>query len=394
VRRAAVMTVVPVPHMVAGPPTPPPSDSASDGGADDSDYVSGDDFEYDAVADADAGNVGEKEVGNAGAGTSRGNTEHLLPPASVPSTAPVVAAHGSPGGETSTGALPVAQAPVNAEAFAQQLADNGRNPRVLTAALWMPGAQAVLAAAQAPHAGLPPIPPPGARRAVPVSATARLTAERTSSPSRSFPATQPPMADAEDGSSSDMDDDALVEDYITPPASPLPSTAAASPRRTRPLSTKRRRSIETRTACAAAGAAFPVNGEIEPVSLALHDVHEALRNGFAFVRRELTRLRAELVVVKSQSASTLRRIDGIAAAADGRESGSGVFLERLKVLDRAVHSLGERLPLTGGGATGGGGAPKNSVELMAEMKVLYLLARRPWSRVLCAWRSSLPARHG
>jgi len=161
VRRAAVMTVVPVPRMVAGPPTPPPSGSVSDGGADHSDYVSGDDLEYDAVADADAGNVGEREVENAGASTNRGNTEHPLPPASVPSTyplppasvpstSPAVAVHGSPDEEVSTGALPMVQEPVNAGAFAQQCAENGHNPRVMTAAFWMPGAQAVLAAAQVP----------------------------------------------------------------------------------------------------------------------------------------------------------------------------------------------------------------------------------------------------
>jgi len=179
-----------------------------------------------------------------------------------------------------------------------------------------------------------------------------------------------------------MDDDVLVADYITTPASPLPSTAAASPRRTRLLSTKRRRGNETRTARAAAGAAIPVDSEIEPVFLALHDVHEELRNGFASVRRELARLRAELVVVKYESASTLRRSDGIAAASDGRESGSGVVLERLEVLGRSVHSLGDRLPLTGGGASSACGAPRNSVELMAEIKVRVCLLCCPYLLVV------------
>jgi len=142
------------------------------------------------------------------------------------------------------------------------------------------------------------------------------------------------------------------------------------PRRTQCSSGKHRREDNSRTVrAAAAGAASSGDVEIEPVSLALHDVHEALRNGFSSVRRELTRLRGQLVVVKSQSASTLRRIDGVAAAADGRESVNGVLLERLGVLDRAVQSLGERLPSTDGRTPARDGASGNSMELVVEIKV-------------------------
>jgi len=352
VRRAAVMTVVARPRMVAGPPTPPPSGSTSDGGAS-SDDGSGDDADFEASAEAKATTGGQQELsGCAATGT---DDQH-----SVAAARP-------------TAAVSSREA---AEVLASQLAARSSAPRILTAAFWMPGAQAVLATAQASRARLPPIAPPAGRHGVPVNATARPAPERGVSPSasRSLPATLPPVADAEDASSSDMDDDALVSAYITPPASPLPASEAPPPRRTQPFSGKRRRGADCPTVRAVTGgAATSGDVEIEPLSLALHDVHEALRNGFASVRRELTRLRSELVVVKSQSASTLRRIDGIAAAADGRESGSGVILERLEVLDRSVHSLGQRLPSTSSGAPDQDGPSENSVELVSEIKVRITL---------------------
>jgi len=410
VRRAAVMTVVPAPRMVAGPPTPPQSRSTSDGGASYSEDGSGEDCDLDAVAEADVARGGAKDSADGAADadfnfnvevfSSSGTAGQQPPPAPVRSTTPTSGAPASHVGELPAEAPPVQP---TAEALASQLAARSCSPRILTAAFWMPDAQAVRATAHASGAGLPPIAPPAARRGVSMSGTARSALERVVSPSlpRSLPTTLPPVADAEDASSSDMDDDALVAAYITPPASPLPASGAESPARARRSLGKRRRDDHSRTARpAAAGAASSRDLEIEPLSLALHDVHKALRNGFSSVRRQLTRLRGELVFVKSQSASTLRRIDSIAAAADGRESGSRVVLERLEVLDRTVHNPGERLTTAGTQAPNLDGASGNSVELVAVIKVrtcllcCVSLLVVGWPQVPCARMSSLLAPHG
>jgi len=370
VRRAAVMTVVPVPRMVARPPTPPRTGSGSNSG--DAFYTeeSGDDNDFDAgtdagsggiETDADAGHVADADEADGGQENANDNGDE----------------HGTDDASQDVAARRQVPTPSAGE-LAQQLAARQCNPRVFTAACWMPDAQAVLAAAQVSRSGLPPIAPPSARRAVPVSATVRPVSNQNAPPSRSVPVSQSPVDEAEDVSSSDMDDDALVAAYITPPASPLPASVEEaphqSPHRARTLSRKRRRGSGTPPVHAAAGAASSAPGEIEPVSLALHDVHESLRSGFASVRREITRMRAELVIVKSQAASTLRRIDGIAAAADGRESGSGVVLERLQVLDNSVRGLSERLPSSSpGGTADGDGATRNCVELVAEIKVRVCL---------------------
>jgi len=92
------------------------------------------------------------------------------------------------------------------------------------------------------------------------------------------------------------------------------------------------------------------------------------------VRRESGRLRAELVVVKSQAASSLRRMDGIAAAADGTQSGSGVVLERLSKLEMLLQALNERLPKEGGDKADGGRVA-NTLGLVNEIKVRPRAAR-------------------
>jgi len=101
----------------------------------------------------------------------------------------------------------------------------------------------------------------------------------------------------------------------------------------------------------------------------LRDLHQAVRNGFSSLRRELTRLRAELVVVKSQSASALRRMDGVAAAADGTESRNGLVLERLAHIESVLGGLGDRLPSARVGDGQGGGADDGSAALIRDIKV-------------------------
>jgi len=101
----------------------------------------------------------------------------------------------------------------------------------------------------------------------------------------------------------------------------------------------------------------------------INDLHQAVRNGFSSVRRELTRLRAELVVVKSQSASALRRMDGIAAASDGSESGNGVVLERLTRLESVLNDLGDRLSAARPGDGADNAADTNSPTVIRDIKV-------------------------
>ena len=228
-RRAAVMSVVPVSRMVADPPTPPLSGSACDGNASFSNDGSGDDYYLDAVAEAEVAEGGEKQSTDGAAadvyadhntdmGSRLDTTEHPPPPASAWSSAPSAGATALPVGGLPTGSAPVGS---TSEALASQLASLSRNPRIMTAAFWMPGAQAAHATAQASRVGLPPISPPLAVTGVPVSTTVRQAPQNTVSLPRSLPSvpeTLPLVADAEDASSSDMDDDALVAAYITPPA--------------------------------------------------------------------------------------------------------------------------------------------------------------------------------
>lgn len=235
--------------------------------------------------------------------------------------------------------------------LAEHLAARSRNPHVFPAAFWFPHAQAVLAASQRSPVGhgLPPVAPSVLHDLRRVGATVFAASSRAATPLPPPPCRSPAQQTAEparasrhdeEGSSSDMDDDALVAAYITPPASPT-----ASPGNNRLSSGLRRRYSAARAPRAAAAAATPASqGDRDPAVVSLFDLLHAVRTGFSSVRRELTRLRAEVVVVKSQSASALRRMDGIAAASDGSNSGNAVVLERLTRLESVVTTLGDRLP--------------------------------------------------
>jgi len=200
-----------------------------------------------------------------------------------------------------------------------------------------------------------------------------------------LPTASPRLEDGD--SSSEMDDDALVAAYITPPASP-----AASPRDSRPASGQRRRSIRVRAprgGAAAARAFLASQDDDEPSAITLHDVHQAVRNGFSSIRRELTRFRTELVVVKSQSASVLRRVDGLSAATDGSQAGNGAMLERLANVQTALNNLGNRHQVGHAGDADGGVVETSSANVINEIKVsswtapMFCVA--PWGEVsVCA----------
>jgi len=162
----------------------------------------------------------------------------------------------------------------------------------------------------------------------------------------------PPLLPAEE-SRDDMNDDELLLAYVTLPASPS-FAPPGSPWSDRPSSGKRCRTSSSRVArgetAAAVGAASAAAGngaDDEPAPSSSRDVYDAVRAVFSSLRREGTRYLVELVVVKSQSASVVRRMDGISAAVDGSESGTGALMERVAGLEKVISALAERLPMAG-----------------------------------------------
>lgn len=407
VRKAAVMTAI-APRMYADPPTPPGgwSDAETASSDGDSELSNGEEDDATVGASSSAGparaptpaanvvasTTRSAETAAAGIGkpddreSAAGAAYVPVPMASSTSTEPNETASRTEGDGRTPGPTPVVtRVALAADALAEQLAERSRNPRIFpVGAFWSPGTAALLPGVQFSSGGLPPFPPPVANRV----AAASVGAGR--SPSAAMPATispvppplvrahQPPPPGTDDGSSEEMDDDALVSAYITPPASPRFSPTD-SPRRTPALSGTRRRASasgaqRTTAAASTAGAAARANNDVEHATLTLRDVMVALRTGFSSVRRESGRLRAELVVVKSQAASSLRRMDGIAAAADGTQSGSGVVLERLSKLEMLLQALNERLPKEGGDKADGGRVA-NTLGLVNEIKVRPRAAR-------------------
>jgi len=365
VRWAAVMSVVP--RMIAGPPTPPPSGSESESGSNATGSGAGACYDD---SDADAG---DKDA-DKNAGDNDGSR------------------HASRGDDDAGGNASATAA----DTLARQLAARSRNQTLFPAGCWIPGAHAVLAASQAARDGLPPVAPVVTRGSMPAQGNPSASTGRVATPPPpSAPPSQPAGSAALDGESSDeMDDDELVMAYVTPPASPLPpaslaqmATPTSSPFSLLPSSGRRRRANDPRAARAVASAArdtYNVDARVQQSDVTLRDVYVAMRNGFSSVRREITRLRAEVVIVKSQAASTLRRMDGLAAAADGRDSRTGVILGRLGDLDRSLRELGSRVPSTVGAAAAGQDDPKKSLALVTEIKV------RPFNRGLLAL-GELPA---
>jgi len=283
--------------------------------------------------------------------------------------------------------------------LAEQLAARSRNPRLFPAACWVPDTHQFFTAAQAARVqagqathvrdGMPPtgfVAPNGSASAgVTMAAAPRRVGVRASQPpSPIMPPTLPargqlpPSSLPADESSDDMNDDDLVLAYVTPPASPS-LAARGSPRSARPSSGKRRRASISRAArgegSAAAGAASAaaVNGvDEEPVPLTSREVYDAVKPGFSSIRRELTRYRVELVVVKSQSASVLRRMDGISAAVDGSESRNGAMMERVAGLEKVISALTQRLPAASEGSTEPGVSEKMPPSLINDIKVRLL----------------------
>ena len=78
------------------------------------------------------------------------------------------------------------------------------------------------------------------------------------------------------------------------------------------------------------------------------------------------------LVVKSQSASVLRRMDGISAAVDGSESGNGALMERVAGLEKVISALAERLPTAGDGSAERGASDEMPPSLINDIKVRFL----------------------
>jgi len=187
----------------------------------------------------------------------------------------------------------------------------------------------------------------------------------------------PPLLPA-DESSDDMNDDELVLTYVTLPASPS-FAPRGSPRSARTSSRKHRRTSSSRVArgatAAAASAASAAAGngaDDEPAPWSSRDVYDAVRAGFSSLRRELTRYLVELVVLKLQSASVLRRMDGIFAAVDGSESGNGALMERVAGLEKVISALAERLPTAGDRSAECGTSHDMSLSVINDINVRFL----------------------
>jgi len=366
VRKAAVMSAVP--RIVAGPPTPATSGSESESDA--SAAESAHEPESARVAgrsDTGVGSDAEKRDGGANKINDDGGAD-----------AGEDGGANADAGDDNVG--------VNADAsvldvLAHQLAARSRNPRLFPAECWAPGARAVFAAAQASR-GLLPIAPVAARGNVPAgtlpspspgSASALPMAAATP-PHIPASASLPPPSLALNGESSEeMDDDALFMAYVTPPASPaaMASPAVSSFRGGR-SSRKRRRESDSRAARGAVAASGPSaddDANMLQSSATLRRVLDAIRNGFSSLRREVTRLRAEVLIVKSQAASTLRRIDGIAASVDECDSRADAVLGRLGELEQALRLLSARIPSSSDEATGGQEGGNEALVLVAEIKV-------------------------
>jgi len=291
------------------------------------------------------------------------------------------------------GARAVPGTRTSSDVLAEQLAAQSRNPTLFPATCWVPGAREFFSAAQAARvqagqaarerSGLPPtgsvVAGGSASTGANIAPSSGPTGVRTPQPPSPI---MPPMARTQgqvpspslpvDESSSDMNDDDLVLAYVTPPASPS-LAARGSPRSARPSSGRRRRAGTARAArgegSAAAGVASAAAVHEMPVPLTSREVYDAVRAGFSSIRRELTRYRTELVVVKSQSASVLRRMDGISAAVDGTESGNGAMMERVAGLEKAISALAQRLPVAGDGSAQPGASGEMSPSLINDIKV-------------------------
>jgi len=382
VRKAAVMSAVP--RMVAGPPTPPPSGTGSGSGDHESSSGAGpntdsDDRDFGAEFDADVSDDGGDNRGDAG--------DHV---GDIVIDQDDIAGAGATGDDVvvsrtekrKAGDSAAAGTAAASDELARQLAARSRNPRIFPAACWIPGAHAVLSAARAPRHGLPPVAP----AAVPAGASMGMypinspEIASTMAPLPSSSMQSPGVAGAGEESSDEMDDDALVMAYVTPPASPAPvMTPTVSPARPRSSSGPRRRADDPRSirAAAAATAAAVSGAAATPAAMqsdvTLRNLYDAVRNGFSSVRRELTRMRAEVVIAKSQAASTLRRMDGIAVAMDGREVGTGEVLGRLGELDKALRAITERITIPRNGDSGDQATGKDSLALMVEIKVRSII---------------------
>jgi len=382
-------------RMYADPPTPPPEYGYETDVEDGDDNDDGGDEDRDAQGVSDAADKDAELVEDDAAKMARATQ----------------AVAGDVEGAAAAAASPVVRASSASDAMAEQLAARSRNPHLFPAGFWMPGAQAVFAAVQSSRTGvdLPPAPrvptPPVVSRSfAPAGVNTRTLPLSAGTPP---PHSQPPPAEqvrvptpspalAGEESSSDMDDDALVAAYITPPASP-----AASPRYSHPSSGRRPRSSGTQAMRATRGAvavatpaAAVVNGDSQS-TLTLRDVHVAIRNGFSSVRREMTRFRAELVVVKTQAASTLRRMDGLAASVDGSGVDSGAMMERLSQMENALNKLGDRITLPSEGATRAGGAEQNCSGVIQDIKVRLCVFLDFYVHVrggACVWPSLRPSR--
>lgn len=112
-----------------------------------------------------------------------------------------------------------------------------------------------------------------------------------------------------------------------------------------------------------------------------HDgsIQTVFKGGLASVRGEVTRMRSEVVVVRSQAASTLRKVDAITSRLDADNTREKDVLERLQAVESVLQKVYERLPAIGGAAAAARTSPRNSsntVDAIYKIRVRYGWALR------------------
>ena len=149
----------------------------------------------------------------------------------------------------------------------------------------------------------------------------------------------------------------------TPPRSPRAGSTPPRSPSALPSSSKRRRR--------------DVRGVEASEVVTLEDLATLLKTGLASVRGESTRLRGEMTIVKSQSASVLRKLDSMASEADADGGGLRNVLDRLANVEYILKGIQNSVPAQGSSDQGQRETTKDKdVDMINNIKVSLGAHRR------------------
>jgi len=148
-----------------------------------------------------------------------------------------------------------------------------------------------------------------------------------------------------------------------PPRSPRAGSTPPRSPSALPSSSKRRRR--------------DVRGVEASEAVTLEDLATLLKTGLASVRGESTRLRGEMTIVKSQSASVLRKLDSMASDADADGGGLRNVLDRLATVEHILKGIQNGVPAQGSSDQGQRETAKDrDVDMINNIKVSLGAHRR------------------